>query len=150
MDQDSRPTAGEKIADGVVSGMGSWRFIIIQSAIVGLWVLANGYLLSRPFDAFPFILLNLAFSTQAAYASPLILMAGNRTAAVERAKEERRVAAEQQQLARIEELDQKIDEHVATLHELIQQIHRAVPDTGCEHHAPQLVCRECAQLMGEK
>ena len=58
--------------------MGSWRFIAIQSAIVAVWLVGNVVLLARPFDPFPFILLNLAFSTQAAYAAPLILLAGNR------------------------------------------------------------------------
>ena len=58
--------------------MGSWRFIAIQTAIVAIWLGANIVLLTRPFDPFPFILLNLAFSTQAAYAAPLILLAGNR------------------------------------------------------------------------
>jgi uncharacterized membrane protein len=69
---------GARIADRVTGYLGSWRFIIIQSVIVGLWLTANHYLLSKPFDPYPFILLNLAFSTQAAYAAPLILLAGNR------------------------------------------------------------------------
>lgn len=79
---------GERAADVVVSGMGSWRFVIIQSVVVALWILANVILLSRPFDSFPFILLNLAFSTQAAYASPLILMASNRQAAKDRKRDD--------------------------------------------------------------
>lgn len=58
--------------------MGSWRFIVIQTLIVAVWLVSNVVLLSRPFDPFPFILPNLAFSTQAAYAAPLILLAGNR------------------------------------------------------------------------
>jgi uncharacterized membrane protein len=71
---------GARIADRVTGFMGSWRFIIIQTVIVALWLIANVILLSQPFDPFPFILLNLAFSTQAAYAAPLILLAGNRAA----------------------------------------------------------------------
>jgi len=51
---------------------------VIQTVLVVLWLSANVVLLTRPFDPFPFILLNLAFSTQAAYAAPLILLAGNR------------------------------------------------------------------------
>ena len=69
---------GARIADRVTGYLGSWRFIIIQTVIVAIWVGANIYLLSRPFDPYPFILLNLAFSTQAAYSAPLILLAGNR------------------------------------------------------------------------
>jgi uncharacterized membrane protein len=69
---------GARVADRVTGFMGSWRFIVIQSVIVAIWLAANVVLLSRPFDPFPFILLNLAFSTQAAYAAPRILLAGNR------------------------------------------------------------------------
>jgi hypothetical protein len=71
---------GARLADGVTGFMGSWRFIAIQTGIVAIWLAANIVLLTRPFDPFPFILLNLAFSTQAAYAAPLILLAGNRAA----------------------------------------------------------------------
>jgi uncharacterized membrane protein len=71
---------GARIADRVTGFMGSWPFIIVQSVIVAFWLLGNIYLLSKPFDPYPFILLNLAFSTQAAYAAPLILLAGNRAA----------------------------------------------------------------------
>jgi len=71
---------GARIADRVTGFMGSWNFIVIQTAIVLLWIAGNIALLSRPFDPYPFILLNLAFSTQAAYAAPLILLAGNRAA----------------------------------------------------------------------
>jgi uncharacterized membrane protein len=69
---------GARVADRVTGFLGSWRFIVIQTGIVAVWLASNIALLSRPFDPFPFILLNLAFSTQAAYAAPLILLAGNR------------------------------------------------------------------------
>jgi len=73
---------GARIADRVTGFMGSWRFIIVQTVIVTLWLIGNIALLtgSARFDPYPFILLNLAFSTQAAYAAPLILLAGNRAA----------------------------------------------------------------------
>lgn len=79
---------GDKVADAVVAGMGSWKFIIIQTCIVALWIGCNLYLLSHPYDPYPFILLNLLFSTQAAYASPLILMAANRSAARDKARDD--------------------------------------------------------------
>jgi uncharacterized membrane protein len=75
---DDEAPLGARIADRVTGYLGSWRFIIIQTAIVGVWLIGNLYLLAKPFDPYPFILLNLAFSTQAAYAAPLILLAGNR------------------------------------------------------------------------
>jgi uncharacterized membrane protein len=68
---------GARIADGVTSFLGSWKFIVIQTVIVVTWMVGN-ILLYFHFDPAPFILLNLAFSTQAAYAAPLILLAGNR------------------------------------------------------------------------
>ena len=68
---------GARIADRVTTFLGSWRFIVIQTVIVVIWIVGNVYLIFN-FDPFPFILLNLAFSTQAAYAAPLILLAGNR------------------------------------------------------------------------
>jgi uncharacterized membrane protein len=70
---------GARIADRVTGFMGSWKFIAIQTAIVIGWVAGNIYLIFH-FDPYPFIFLNLAFSTQAAYAAPLILLASNRSA----------------------------------------------------------------------
>ncbi len=74
----SQLTLGQKIADSVASSMGSWNFIIIQSIIVGLWIILNFIAFISHWDPYPFILLNLIFSTQAAYAAPIIMMAQNR------------------------------------------------------------------------
>jgi len=72
-------TRGDRIADRVSAFLGSWRFIVIQTAIVVAWIVSNVLLIVH-FDPYPFIFLNLAFSTQAAYAAPLILLASNRAA----------------------------------------------------------------------
>ena len=71
-------TIGQRLADIVAYGMGSWRFIIIQTIIVFIWMVVNfiGYL--SHWDPYPFILLNLLFSLQAAYAAPIIMMSQNR------------------------------------------------------------------------
>ena len=74
---------GARVADAVTTFLGSWTFIAIQTAIVIIWIVGNVYLIFH-FDPYPFILLNLAFSTQAAYAAPLILLAGNRAAKMDR------------------------------------------------------------------
>ncbi|NCT95096.1 MAG: DUF1003 domain-containing protein [Chitinophagaceae bacterium] len=73
-----RRTTGQRIADAVAQGMGSWTFIILQTVFVVVWMLLNvvGYI--RHWDPYPFILLNLLFSTQAAYAAPVIMMSQNR------------------------------------------------------------------------
>ena len=69
---------GQRLADKVASGMGSWKFIIIQTILVILWMGLNVVGIVYHWDVYPFILLNLLFSTQAAYAAPIIMMAQNR------------------------------------------------------------------------
>jgi len=71
-------TVGQRLADNVANGMGSWRFIIYQTVIVILWMVLNFIAFTFHWDPYPFILLNLLFSTQAAYAAPIIMMAQNR------------------------------------------------------------------------
>ena len=73
-------TFGERLADSVAQGMGSWTFIIIQSMIVVTWMILNIIAFVGHWDVYPFILLNLVFSTQAAYAAPIIMMSQNRSA----------------------------------------------------------------------
>lgn len=77
---------GQKLADKVAKGMGSWRFIVIQTAIVALWMILNLVGFFRHWDPYPFILLNLLFSTQAAYAAPIIMMSQNRQSERDRAQ----------------------------------------------------------------
>ncbi len=69
---------GHRLADAVANGMGSWRFIIFQTILVALWMIMNLVGYCYHWDAYPFILLNLVFSTQAAYAAPIIMMSQNR------------------------------------------------------------------------
>lgn len=71
-------TYGQRIADAVANGMGSWKFIIWQTIFVIIWMTLNVIGFVRHWDVYPFILLNLIFSTQAAYAAPIIMMAQNR------------------------------------------------------------------------
>jgi len=69
---------GNHLADSVAKGMGSWKFIIIQTILVVFWMVLNIVGFMFHWDAYPFILLNLLFSTQAAYAAPIIMMSQNR------------------------------------------------------------------------
>lgn len=81
-----KSTYGDRLADKVASGMGSWTFIVIQSFIVLIWMSLNILGFVKHWDAYPFILLNLLFSTQAAYAAPIIMMAQNRQSDRDRAQ----------------------------------------------------------------
>src|SRR5258706_750531 len=115
---DERMTMGQRVADAVATGMGSWRFIIIQSAIVVLWVAGNLWFLSHPFDIYPFILLNLLFSTQAAYAAPVIMMSQNRQAEKDRLTAQNDYATD----CKGEEEVRHIMEHLDHQDEIILQI----------------------------
>lgn len=75
---------GERLADAIAAGIGSWRFLIIQTIAVLMWVTLNVVGLVNHWDPFPFILLNLLFSVQAAYTGPVLLLAGNRQAQKDR------------------------------------------------------------------
>ena len=77
-------TVGQRIADIVASTMGSWRFIIAQSVMLSGWVALNVLALIRHWDPYPFILLNLMLSFQAAYSAPIIMMSQNRQALKDR------------------------------------------------------------------
>ncbi len=77
-------TYGDRIADAVANGMGSWKFIIWQTIVVLVWMVLNLIAFIRHWDPYPFILLNLIFSTQAAYAAPIIMMSQNRQNARDR------------------------------------------------------------------
>ena len=68
---------GSRLSDSVASNMGSWRFIIIQTVIVGIWMVLNVIAYISHWDPYPFILLNLALSFQAAYSAPDIMMSQN-------------------------------------------------------------------------
>ncbi len=80
---DERLTIGARIADRVAASVGSWPFIIVQSTILAAWIILN-VILPRNWDPYPFILLNLALSFQAAYAAPFVMMSQNRQAVKDR------------------------------------------------------------------
>lgn len=119
-------TLGERVADKVAEFGGSWRFIIAFFGVILAWIIANSaYLLMRPFDPYPFILLNLGLSLLAAVQAPIILMSQNRQEARDRMRAENdykvNLKAELEVRAVSEKLDQLIHHQWAHLLE-IQQI----------------------------
>jgi len=75
---ESQLTVGQRIADGVANTMGSWAFIGTQSVILCAWIVVNIAGWVHAWDPYPFILMNLVLSMQAAYAAPVIMMSQNR------------------------------------------------------------------------
>ncbi|MEA2683347.1 MAG: hypothetical protein QOK05_1675 [Chloroflexota bacterium] len=112
---------GIRLANGVTGVMGSWRFIIIQTVLVILWVGLNIIGLVNRWDPYPFILLNLMFSVQAAYASPLILMAGNVAADRDRDLWEHDYQVNQEAYAKIESIELRTQEMLTSINQLIDQ-----------------------------
>ncbi len=70
---------GERLADNAADQIGSWRFLIIQSIAVALWIIFNIVAILKSWDPYPFVLLNLLFSVQAAYTGPVLLLSSNRS-----------------------------------------------------------------------
>ena len=101
-------TLGERIADLVAAITGSWTFIVAQTLLLCLWIAINA-LSGKPWDPYPFILLNLALSFQAAYAAPIIMMAQNRQAAIDRRRAEQDYDVNLKAEREIELLHQKMD-----------------------------------------
>ena len=103
-------TPGQRIADMVAATMGTWRFIIIQSVLLVLWVTLNITAYVRHWDPYPFILLNLALSFQAAYAAPFIMMSQNRQQDVDRREAANDYRINVKAELEIELLHEKIDQ----------------------------------------
>src|SRR3954453_16992335 len=119
-------TPGQRIADAVAATMGSWTFIIIQSAILAVWIVLNVTAFIQQWDPYPFILLNLALSFQAAYAAPFIMMSQNRQQDVDRQQAAEDFKINVKAELEIELLHQKLDElrgkEVASLTQAVESL----------------------------
>jgi len=141
-------TFGQRIADSVAGGMGSWRFIIVQTTLLTIWVVLNITAWIRAWDPYPFILLNLALSFQAAYAAPIIMMAQNRQQDIDRKAAENDYKINIKAELEIELLHRKLDQlreqevvqlslAVKELSELLNRSgdrHDTRPPREAEHH----------------
>ncbi len=101
-------TFAEHAADTVAEVVGSWRFILIQTALLVAWLVFNAISAARV-DPYPFILLNLLLSFQAAYTAPIIMMSQNRQADIDRRRSIEDYAINRKAELEIETLHQKID-----------------------------------------
>ncbi|MGB3307497.1 MAG: DUF1003 domain-containing protein [Thermomicrobiales bacterium] len=122
---DEHLTPGERVADAVARLIGSWPFIIAQSIVLFSWIIVNVIGWIRHWDPYPFILLNLALSFQAAYSAPIIMMSQNRQAAKDRLSAELdyrvNLHAEDEVASIRERLDELSGSQWATLVELQEQ-----------------------------
>jgi uncharacterized membrane protein len=157
-------TMGQRLAEFSAASIGSWRFLIVQATLLALWVIYNSIAFTHHFDAFPYILLNLALSFQAAFTGPILLIAANVGAIRDHAQADRieRLTAQNEKLAeqncalveRIAAMEETLDGHVGAslqahaselreLSALVRAVHAAVADDPSpeaaappEPHAP--------------
>lgn len=119
-------TLGERMADWVAEQVGSWHFILVQSTLLALWIAANVLAWVQAWDPYPFILLNLVLSFQAAYTAPIIMMSQNRAAAIDRERAEDDYHINIKAELEIELLHQKIDlmreQEIVRLTRLIEKL----------------------------
>jgi len=108
---EERLTIGQRIADRVAETMGSWTFIIVQSTVLVGWIILNVAAYIKHWDPYPFILLNLGLSFQAAYAAPIIMMSQNRQAQKDR-----------MQTTNDYEVDMKAEMEIMQLHEKFNEL----------------------------
>ena len=129
-DEESR-TFGQRLADKVANSMGSWRFIIYQTVIVILWMALNFIAFIHHWDPYPFILLNLVFSTQAAYAAPIIMMAQNRQNDRDRMQAQADYETNLEAKREIEQLQMKLNSiEVDKLDKIIHLLENSKNDTS--------------------
>lgn len=126
----------DRIADAVANGMGSWRFIILQSIFVVIWMTLNIVGIIAHWDAYPFILLNLIFSTQAAYAAPIIMMSQNRQSQRDRIQAQEDYLTNIEAKKEIEAIQIQIrDLEVKKLDKIIRMLEELDKKPGEIHHS---------------
>ncbi|SFB77588.1 Uncharacterized membrane protein [Flexibacter flexilis DSM 6793] len=109
-DDEENPSFGDRLADKVADFGGSWAFIITFGSILLCWIILNSFILiSKPFDPYPYILLNLLLSCVAAMQAPVIMMSQNRQEAKDRKRSENDYMINLKSELEIRNLHQKID-----------------------------------------
>jgi uncharacterized membrane protein len=135
-----RMTLGARASDAFANGVGSWSFIIIQSVILVFWITLNVIAWIRHWDPYPFILLNLALSFQAAYAAPIIMMSQNRQAAKDRLMAEQdyliNTTAEEELKAVMHHLETQDDMMLDILRRLEDQHRELLERVGLKESIP--------------
>jgi uncharacterized membrane protein len=111
---DERMTLGDRLADQMARFAGSWTFILLFGGLIAVWMLINIRLMAKPFDPFPFILLNLILSTLAAIQAPVIMMSQNRQSSKDRMQAEHDY-----------EINLKAEAEIALLHVKLDAIQEA-------------------------
>ena len=115
-------TIGDRVADKVAKTAGSWAFIFIFCGLLALWIVSNVLLLLKPFDPYPFILLNLFLSCVAALQAPVIMMSQNRQEEKDRIRAENDYRVNLKSEIIIEDLHEKLDRLIANQEKILSSL----------------------------
>lgn len=119
---DEKLTIGQRIADKVAATVGSWPFIIIQSIILAIWLILNTLAFIHGWDPYPFILLNLMLSFQAAYAAPFVMMSQNRQSEKDRLTAQNDYQTDCKGEEEIRHIMEHLDHQDALILQIVQQL----------------------------
>ena len=120
--EDERTTFGQKAADTLAGFAGSWAFVICFALFLMLWITGNIWLLKKPFDPYPFILLNLILSCISALQAPLIMMSQNRQEAKDRKRSEGDYKINLKSEIIIEDMHYKLDSIISRQAEIMKYL----------------------------
>lgn len=115
-------TLGQKAADSLAKFAGSWRFIIIFFIILFLWIILNSVILTKPFDSYPFILMNLILSCTAAIQAPVIMMSQNRQEEKDRFRAQNDYKVNLKAEIIIEDIHQKLDSIIQNQQAIVERL----------------------------
>ena len=132
---DKQLTFGQRASDRIANIVGSWPFIIVQSILLTMWVVLNVAAVIRHWDPYPFILMNLVLSMQAAYTAPVIMMSQNRQAERDRLEAHNDYIINQ----KAEEEIRAVMNHLETQAEVLIQIYQTLDNqmTPVDGSAPE-------------
>jgi len=116
------PDAVGRFAEGIARFLGTGRFLAVQTILVVVWITLNVFAVRLRWDPYPFILLNLMLSFQAAYAAPVLLMSANRQAAVDRVQAHNDYLVNQRAEAEVEELANLLRAQLAQGKEILNRL----------------------------
>lgn len=120
--QDVRLSIGDRMADNIARFAGSWAFILIFLSSLVFWIILNAFLLTKAFDAYPFILLNLILSCVAAIQAPVIMMSQNRQEEKDRLRSQNDYKVNLKAEIIIEDLHSKLDELLSNQEAMLCEI----------------------------
>lgn len=108
-------STSEKMSDIIATTVGSWKFVIVQTLLLSLWIILNIIAWLYQWDPYPFIFLNLVLAIQTAYTAPIIMMSQNRQESIDRKRAEQDYEINLKAELEIEHLHTKVDELLAKL-----------------------------------